>query len=79
MKITLGLSDGRKVQGFPPDTLQTADKSKEISLVFDTCEIYAGFLADVDSDGLIHLTRPGAVAGCCLPFDRLVAWFYKED
>lgn len=78
MKIVLELTDGRKITGCAPDTLHTADKTKMISLAFDTGEIYSGFVSDVDSDDLIHLTKPGLVVGCALPLHRLVAWFYKE-
>ena len=44
MKIVIELTDGRKITGFFPDTLHAADKTKEISLAFDTGEIYSGFL-----------------------------------
>lgn len=79
MRIELELTDGRNIIGFGADTLHAADKTKEISLAFDTGDIYSGFLADVDCDGLVHLTKPGLFYGCALPLDRLVAWFYKED
>ena len=79
MDIVLGLSDGRKVMGLPPAILQTADRNKEVSLVFDTGQIYSGFLSDIGDDNDIHLTRPGAIVGIGLPFNRLVAWFYKEN
>ena len=78
MKIVLELTDGRKITGFFPDTLHAADKTKETSLAFDTGEIYSGFLTDVDNDEFIHLTKPKVVAGVAFPFNRLVAWFYKE-
>ena len=79
MKTILDLSNGRKVMGLPPDTLQAANRSKEISLVFDTGEIYSGFFNGIGDDNDIHLTKPGVIVGVILPLTRLVAWFYKED
>lgn len=79
MDIVIGLSDGRKVMGLLPATLQTADRKKEISLVFDTGQIFSGFLSDIGDDNDIILTKPSAIVGIILPFNRLVAWFYKEN
>lgn len=76
MKIEIGLSDGRKTEGFAPEVLHTADKSKEICLFFDTAEMYSGFLVDIEDNG-IHLTKPDAVVGIQLPLNRLMLWFYK--
>lgn len=76
MRIFIELLDGRKVQGFFFNTLASADKTKKISLIFDTMEIYTGFLTDIDEDGLIHMMNPGAVVGIALPMDRLLYWFY---
>lgn len=78
MEVKLGFSDGRYVMGQPPEILHAVDKTKEISLVFDTTEIYTGYLSEVD-DERIHLTKPGKSYGVSLPMNRLLAWYYKED
>lgn len=78
MRMVIELLDGRKVQGFFSD-FASADKTKKISLIFDTMEIYTGFLKEIDDNGLIHLMNPGAIVGIALPMDRLLYWFYAVD
>lgn len=79
MRMVIELLDGRKVQGFFFSTLASADKTKKISLIFDTMEIYTGFLKEIDDNGLIHLMNPGAIVGIVLPMDRLLYWFYAVN
>ena len=50
-------------------TLASADKTKKISLIFDTMEIYTGFLKEIDDNGLIHLMNPGAIALQFIPLE----------
>ena len=52
MRMVIELLDGRKVQGFFFSTLASADKTKKISLIFDTMEIYTGFLKEIDDKAL---------------------------
>lgn len=77
MKVKISFTDGREVVAFTHDTLILADKTRKISLVFDTAQVFSGFLDEID-DEFIHLTKPDAVAGIALPMNRLFAWFYDE-
>ena len=77
-EIIITLNDGKSTTGYLPSDLFDADKSKEVSLVFDTGEVYSGYLKEVN-DEEVHLGKPALNFGVALPNDRLIAWFYKED
>lgn len=72
----LTLNSDEKIRCYPPSELFEADKSKEIVLAMDNHELRHGFIIKIDN--FIHIpTRSGW--SIKLPFDRLVAWFYRED
>ncbi len=79
-KIIITLSTGRKVTLKQPDELNNCDVDKEVSLVFNNCQIYSGWVVgfdEEDDENNIILKREGVKFNIGLPYDRLLGWFYK--
>ena len=79
-KITITLNTGRKVTLKQPETLEDCANDKEVSLVFNTGEIFTGFFVKLDEgeEGeLIILKKKGSMFNAGFPYNKLVGWFYQ--
>lgn len=78
MRITVKFSDGRREELRGAEELPDCDKTREVMLVLDNCDLYRGIVADIDDDFGIMLKSVDNIYFIGLPFDRLVGWFYID-
>ncbi len=78
MRITVKFSDGRREELRGAEELPDCDKTREVMLVFDNCDLYRGIVADIDDDFGILLKSVDNIYSIGLPFDRLVGWLYID-
>lgn len=74
IETTISTNKGKYI--LKNQSLENCDIKREIILLFDTCEIFIGFLYDFDEEEIILKNHSFHLIG--LPIDRCIGWSYTE-
>lgn len=75
IETTISTNKGKYI--LKNQSLENCDIKREIILLFDTFEIFIGFLYDFDEEEIILKNHSFHLIG--LPIDRCIGWSYTDE
>lgn len=75
IETTISTNKGKYI--FKNQSFENCDRKREIILLFDSYEIFIGFLYDFDEEEIILKNHSNHLIG--LPINRCIGWSYADN